>query len=172
MTRRILAVDPGGVHVGMAEFGDDGCTRAWELTPAEAPGYVREAILDPRDPIDVLVIEEFRLYPWLAAQQTYSDFPTVQLIGALKLVWATGGGQWWGAEGGELPILAMQPATIKDPTRSVLRGRGIKSVAKKLKAGGHAADAELHGWHYILREEDRVKQAAKKAGKNRTGKIS
>lgn len=152
---KLLAIDPGGKHVGMAWFEDQECVAVREETPAGAIDETRRQLLTGTD---VLVIEEFRLYPWLAQQQSYSDFPTVQLIGALKLLWATNGGRDWD---GERPVctLAMQPATIKAPTRNVLRGRKIKSVAKREKAGGHCADAELHGHFYVLR-------GAKKAGKN------
>lgn len=163
---KLLAIDPGGVHVGLAAFGDDGCQTAWELTPPTALLELRRQLMGG---LDVLVIEEFRLYPWLAQTLSYSDFPTVQLIGAMKMLWATGGGEVWEEVGAD-PVcqLVMQPATIKDPTRNVLRGRQIKSVAKTSKAGGHAADAELHGWHYLLREEARKKDAQKK--KRKTGK--
>lgn len=52
--------------------------------------------------------------------------------------------------------LTIQPADIKNPTRGILRRKGIKSVAKPISRelyGGrdHVVDAELHGWHYILR---------------------
>lgn len=149
---KLLAIDPGHVHVGMALFEDGVCTNAWEMTPVVALEYVRVNLAEQL--LDVLVIEEFRLYPWMAKQQSFDDLPTVQLIGALKYLWATCGATVFhrqGEDGEQTCVLAMQPATIKEPTRNVLRGRKIKSLAKKLKVGGHAADAELHGYHYVLR---------------------
>lgn len=57
-----------------------------------------------------------------------------------------------------LITLHMQPADIKKPCAGILRQQGIKSLAKtrgaKAFASGktiHCADAELHGWYYILR---------------------
>lgn len=150
---KVLAIDPGGTHVGMALMDTDEirCERAWEETPATALEYLRVHLA--AGDVDVLVIEEFRLYPWLAQTLSYSDFPTVQIIGAMKWLWATCGATVFHGE--KMPCqLKMQPATIKDPTRNLLRGRGIKSTAKKAKAGGHAADAELHGWHCMLRWQE------------------
>lgn len=56
--------------------------------------------------------------------------------------------------------LIIQPADIKKPTAGILRHKGIKSVAKGLGAKHfasgkttHCADAELHGWHYIFKQE-------------------
>lgn len=162
---RILAIDPGGVHVGMATFEDGGCTRAWEEAPANSLDYVRRALAAGE--VDVLIIEEFRLYPWLAQTMSYSDFPTVQLIGAIKFLWATCGATVFDGEKTTCELV-MQAATIKDPTRNVLRGRGIKSQAKKSKAGGHAADAELHGWHWMLRWQERKGKG--KMGNHNKGK--
>lgn len=146
---RTLAIDPGGVHVGMALFLDVECQTAWEMAPAEAIAELRDFILGGL--IDKLVIEEFRLYPWLADTLSYSDFPTVQLIGALKLVWATNGGVDWSGSGAKTVELVMQPATIKKPTRQILKAKKVKSQAKIMKAGNHAADAELHGYHHLMR---------------------
>jgi hypothetical protein len=171
------AVDPGGVHVGMAEFefgkdadGDDyaDCTRAWELDPETAIDTIAAALINYE--IDVLVVEEFRLYPDKAMAQTGSTMPTCELIGQIK----------WAHRldcrrrhrefdrlravksraRSHLDAIArvqstvefvLQPAAIQKPTTGVLRQRGIKSTAKATGAGGHALSAELHGWHYLIR---------------------
>ena len=145
MIERICAVDPGGEHVGVAIFarGADSnwrCQRAAEYTPADFEDWFSQEITYGE--FRVVVVEEFRLYPDKARAQTGSTMPTAELIGVIKYVVRMFGGD---------TKLVLQPAAIKVPTRSLLREHGIKSVAKKLKAGGHAADAELHGWCYLLR---------------------
>lgn len=148
---KMLAIDPGGVHVGMAWFHDEACFHAEEMTPAGCIAEVQRQL--SQGLLDVLVIEKFQLYPWMAQNQAFSEFPTVELIGALKLLWATCGGEVWDDDPGDrrTALLVMQGANIKDPTRRILRAKGVKSVAKKLGAGGHAADAELHGYHHVMR---------------------
>lgn len=180
------AVDPGDVHVGFAEFGvfgtdaaGDGwvCTRAWEKDPDNAIDDIAAAMLQYH--IDVLVVEEFRLYPDKAMAQTGSIMGTCELIGQIK--WAhrldsrrrreevaksvgkeaafrkgTKGYKnvlAWVERNATIDLI-LQPAAIQAPTTGVLRRRGIKSVAKATGAGGHALSAELHGWHYILRGKD------------------
>jgi hypothetical protein len=134
---KLLAVDPGGKHVGLALFTDETCIKAWEETPADAIIFIREEVAE----LDVLVIEEFRLYPWMLDNQAWSDLPTCQLIGVLKYLHAV--------HGDASVKLVMQAATIKKPTARILRARRIVSQAKRSRAGGHAYDAELHGWHYL-----------------------
>lgn len=143
---RLLAIDPGDVHCGMALFhGDRGCQQAWELDPPGCLRYVRGSLEDGE--LDVLIIEKFVLYPWKAQEQAYSQMLTCQLIGALKAAWA-----WWGGE----CELVEQGATIKKPTVGVLRSRKVASKAKQSKAGGHAFDAELHGYYYLLKGKDQT----------------
>ncbi|HEU5046096.1 MAG TPA: hypothetical protein VFT75_18395 [Nocardioidaceae bacterium] len=193
---KLWAVDPGGEHVGMAEFsnfagvaGTGQCDRAWETTPETAVDAIAAAMLNYE--IDVLVVEEFRLYPDKAMAQTGSTMPTCEMIGCIK--WAhrldcrrrrdlfcaaddeldrrddqgqskrTKEHQKWMAQRARNQnevLLVLQPASIQKPTEGVLRKRGMKSVAKASakqirEAGGvgdHALSAELHGWHYLLRQ--------------------
>jgi hypothetical protein len=43
----------------------------------------------------------------------------------------------------------MQGASIKKPTAKILKARKTPSISKRMKAGPHAQDAELHGHFYI-----------------------
>ena len=143
---RIWAIDPGDTHCGMASFAADHWTQGayacvWtnEHTPLDCLQLVNEAI---RDGVEYLVIEEFRLYPWVSDQQAWSQLKTSQLIGALKTTYLQNrqDGQY----------LVMQPASIKKPTTAQLRKRKIPSKAKLAKVGRHCQDAELHGWYWIF----------------------
>lgn len=141
--RVIIAVDPGDLHQGVAVGQRDPkkgwrCsvafeTRAWQLllflSTAAASGN-----------LDAVVYERFVLEPSRAPMLTGTDMETSQVIGAIKYQAGLYG----------VPIVG-QTNKIKTPTKSVLRARNIKSRAKRLKVGGHAADAELHLYHYLLR---------------------
>lgn len=151
LNARMVAVDPGGEHVGVAAFNQDNdgaweCVWAGEYEPQEFEDWLSEALY--RGQIDILVVEEFRLFPEKAAQQTGSDMPTSQLIGAIRYIWRATLKRGWPKEPTELH---MQPPSIKIPTRSKLKNSGVTSMSKFLKIPlDHAADAELHGYYHIL----------------------
>lgn len=172
---KLLACDPGGVHVGLASFQwEPGqrpvCTRAWETNPDGGVDFIAAGLLNYM--FDTLVVEEFRLYPDKAMAQTGSTMPTCEMIGCIK--WAHRLDSRRRQEGWQASalrrdvrdprdqnqvLLAMQPAAIQEPTAGVLRRRQIKSLAKARRAeiraaggeGDHALSAELHGWHYFIR---------------------
>lgn len=131
---RRVAIDPGDIHVGVAVFVGANCIEAYEVEPAEI--LVRMERWMVTEALDEVIVEAFRLYPWMAKNQGFSEFLTPQLIGAIKYVVA---------RFGNMQVIE-QPATVKKPVQAQLKASGIKSVAKANKAGGHAFDAELHGW--------------------------
>lgn len=144
---RILAVDPGEAHIGFAYFEDDAkdwhLVTSWEETDRwEAIDTIRRYITE--EDLDFLVVEEFRLYPGRTQAQSWKKMETSEMIGAIK--WIVREAQ----RHGFIVSLVEQGANIKKPTRGVLKGRGIKRMEG---TGNHAADAQLHGWHWILRRE-------------------
>jgi len=74
--RHLIAVDPGGAHVGVAGFGhnDKGweCTWAGEMSPLEFEDWLSEQAILGR--IDVLVVDEWKLFADKAQQQTGSEW--------------------------------------------------------------------------------------------------
>ena len=68
----------------------------------------------------------------------WSELRTVEVIGVLRERCRQDG-----------TAFVLQPASIKKATEGQLRSRGI--MLKSKGSGGHAKDAELHGWHYWLR---------------------
>jgi hypothetical protein len=134
---QVLAIDPGGVHCGMAWFADGVCVRVEDTSPNLCVDLTNHWLLQPAS--ETLVIEEFRLYPWLAAQQSFSTFATVETIGALKLA------RRWNAPHIDL---VMQPAAIKKPTERIMKARNTRMLAHMENMGVHCADAELHAYHY------------------------
>jgi hypothetical protein len=95
-----------------------------------------------------VVIEEFRLYPDKAAVQGYSQLKTVEVIGVVRYLCAVS----------EIELIE-QGASIKKPARSQMAARGVENEAVKQGAGGHCADAVLHGWYFLSRENQTNKKA-------------
>lgn len=133
----ILAVDPGGSHVGVAVFRGERCIDVTELDPQV---FLEE--LSWRRGIETVVCEEFRLRRSAALSLVGSTLPTVELIGILRHYCRVY----------DIAFVT-QPATIKRPTAAQMRRRGVESLALRRHAGGHARDAELHGWRYIFDHE-------------------
>lgn len=141
----LLAIDPGGIHVGMAMLRRDpaaklgwNCTRAWEERPDTAANLVANHTANQT--IDLLVVEEWRLYAQNARQKIGNDFPTSQLIGVFKYLCRING----------TPI-CMQPAQMRLAARAAVKRQGVAFRANKDHTGGHSMDAELHAWTYVLR---------------------
>ena len=147
----MVAIDPGGVHVGVAGFSYDGqdppagepaelpvCVRATELNPYQTQEMVWS--MCKAGALHALVIESWRLFPQMAAKLVGSDMPTSQLIGSLV----------WMAKHYGVPVILQDPE-IKIPTASLLNRRQIRLRSVREGRGGHAKDAELHGWHWLVR---------------------
>lgn len=137
----VVAIDPGGAHVGWCEglIYEDGTVYVDHLQEYDPDGALdRAEAVFPN--ADVVVIESFRLYPDKAKTLVGSEMETSQLIGALKYL---------ARRNAREPI--MQPASIKAPTESLMRHRGVRHVAVTRGLGGHVKDAETHLYQYVYR---------------------
>ena len=135
---RLVAIDPGDAHVGVAEFAnteggptDWSCVWVKEMYPAEFVDWFEKA----RSRYDEVIYEVFRLYPDKAMAQTGSEMLTAQLIGVIKYLARDAVGQ---------------PASWQQTALGVLRADGVQSRAKLERAGDHCLSAELHGWAYLI----------------------
>lgn len=175
----LQAIDPGDVHCGLAKFHvvppghrlnrsstwQALCEIATELDPVglvrslEPAAWSGELFDELRpDDIALYVVEEFRLYPWMARQQGYSDFKTPRLIGKLEYL----------AERAGKPLY-LQGASNKKPAVAKARryaadlaepGFGPELV--RLASGRydfkgrnqHVRDAIAHGWWWLLTNPD------------------
>ena len=142
--RKIVAFDPGEIHVGVAMLsghrnGSWNIVEVWEVNPHQALQMLEPPYRPDMGEI-TFVIEEWRLYPNKTKEMVGSDFPTAQLIGQMKYLIARA----------DRPVV-MQPAAIKKPTEALMKVRGIQHEAVRQGRGGHAKDAETHAWHYVLR---------------------
>ncbi len=122
----LFAIDPGEKHCGWAEFRDNKLWSSGECTPDEMYAWLEESTR-----FDQVVMEEYRVYPWLLQQHGYSTVPTIEVIGVIKYICRCRG-----------LSLETQPATIK----KVVAARFGKRLSSRNR---HARDAEMHGLYYL-----------------------
>ncbi|QLF82725.1 holliday junction resolvase [Microbacterium phage SBlackberry] len=152
-----LAIDPGDVHVGLAEFtrieGVWYCTWAGEKTPDEFLEWYVQGLRMSR--WVYVVIESWKLFPQAAPIYVGSDMPTSRLIGAIRsLARFIPIDSGWFDE--PMPTHLQDPQ-IKIPTRGVLKRRKLRSVAKILGVPlDHASDAELHGYKFLIDQKEPI----------------
>lgn len=147
---RFVAVDPGDVHVGWAVFTDDNrgtrdwgawrCESAEEITPLDLLNRIISWSNPPRPEFNFAVVEEFRPYPTTIKALIGSDLPTARMIGWIELACHTSG-----------VVLHKQPAHILKATEEMTKRKLITLMSRG--HGGHAKDAELHGWYRVLQGE-------------------
>lgn len=142
---RILAIDPGGVHVGLAEMIEDpkDSLMGWRCKDTAEVSHddmMSRLAKDKLGVYDALVVERFQLYPDVAMSLTGQEMWTSELIGAIRLACLQ-----------QDVSLFKQPASWQQTVQGVLRHLGLRSQAKRQKSGPHAFSAELHGWAYLMR---------------------
>lgn len=176
----LLAVDPGDRHCGLAKFRvlpprtdvnrsetwQARCEWAGEHTPDELVGVFESGVpalaglqVDDGDslrpePIELYVIEEFRLYPWMARQQGYSDFQTPRLIGKLEYLAGKAGRPVY-LQGASIKRQAVARAQryAADALPGATRPELIKLTSGRYDFKGknqHVRDAIAHGWYWLL----------------------
>ncbi len=155
MAFNLLAIDPGDVHNGIAYFGAEDLMveRKWTRDWTEQTLF--DFIETRKHEIDAVVIEEYRLYPELAFEQGYSDFPTVQVIGIVRYLCSKHGINF-----------TKQGASIKRRARRVGERMNMPGEIRMLGAGRnkyrgwdfdgptqHERDATAHGIWYLFNNE-------------------
>lgn len=157
---KILAIDPGETS-GMVRLDISNLVRLGEVRQGVIPVFVRAVDpatlyreLEGPGIYDAVVIEEFRLYPWLATHQSYSTLPTVKVIGVVEYLCAKY----------DTPLYS-QRADIKKEARSIAEATGWKMKDRSLGSGKgkyrgpdfdypgpqHPRDALAHGIYWIYR---------------------
>lgn len=137
--RTLVAIDPGEKHCGVAVWEQG--KGAWsQLQPYEVDPYALFYMIagyEPHGKVTV-VMEEYKLYPWLLQQQGFSAVKTVETIGVVR--WLCHCRDW---------TLVEQSATIKKPATGFMQTKGIEFRG----TNQHMRDAEMHGWYWILKED-------------------
>lgn len=154
--KRLIAIDPGDIHVGWAEFGVvEGQTRCLDAHEEWRPDQAADALARSigRGDVGVVVLERFQLYADKAMAQVGSDMATAEMIGVVKFLVRVHNEDFdakspWSKHRIELIV---QGAAIKKATRAQMKARQIPRLTKP---NTHAGDAEEHGWCAILRGGD------------------
>lgn len=156
-TERMISIDPGDKHVGMAFWtertpGMWECNYAGEFTPEESLEIVGDHL--HAGDIHTLVVEQWRLRAEEAPKLVGQTMDTCKLIGKFELMVdqinmsIEYGAEWLDRE---IQIVMQEPAA-KKPTYAVCKAKGYELVADRLGVPkDHAQDAEIHGVHYIKR---------------------
>lgn len=154
----IWAVDPG-VTVGFAKLQirpRPHKIKFWAdaVHPGELFAALEERNLFYRP--DFIVMEEFRLYPWLASSQGFNTFPAIEVIGVIKYLAAKVDTE-----------VFMQKATVMREGRAAANRHGVPMVQRKLGSGKgaykgwdfdipgppHPRDALAHGFWWAFNNE-------------------
>lgn len=137
---RHLAFDPGHT-VGWAAFEDGDCTGFGQFPYTDWQPIVN--FFWTETPPDAVVFERFALYPNRAAAQSWSEFPAVQVIGALRVLSFVV----------QCPIFSQPPSLIhaNGGITPILRPDVERIVGR---GSPHAKDAVAHGlyWWWYGRE--------------------
>lgn len=144
---KFLCLDPGE-STGCAIFEDDtlieaGTLDAWEmidvlddaLTPdGDLFSFEGAANAGNWEGIELVVMEDWVLYPWAAEAQVWDKQRTVRVIGAVELLCRQHG----------IPLV-LQPAKIKESAEA---GGAEAYFKRPLHPNRHANDAIRHGVYY------------------------
>jgi len=159
MNYLIAAIDPGDRYCGLAVF---------ELCPTGHPELpyldsskrhrvcLRAAETVSPDQLFVwlevnahrlyaVVIERFRLYPWMAREQGFSEFPTPQHIGIIKYIASKAG-----------VLIVMQETSCKREGRNQALKIGFRMPKRRVGKGRHS----YYGPDFDLPGKDHHRDAA------------
>ena len=142
----VLAVDPGET-TGWALLDRGVLKRCGQITPIEshqpnlaaATSLLRSVLREQRlmgDPVPIVVMEKFFLYPHKRKQQTGSTFPTVEVIGVLRLT----------AQQLGLRVIEQSASMAK----TLVTDDRLKSLKFWVPGKKHARDAIRHALYYVL----------------------
>ncbi len=126
----VWSIDPGARHIGWARRRGS-VVWSGEDTEFEVFLHALRSSFESED-VDLVVVEGFALYPWKSKQKSFSSFPEVELIGAIR---------WLCFEHGVLMVV--QPASVKKPAEGFVRSLKLDKWLMMAK-GRHAKDAVLH----------------------------
>jgi len=135
---KIIAIDPGAIHCGVAEFVDGRCWRVAEYDPDGLFEYLDMMMSSASEDVELVVVESFRLYPGKAAAQAWSKMGTVEVIGVIRFLTTQH----------EVELLE-QGAWVKKIARVRMKAQGVDNLAVTQRMGRHCADAVEHGWYFL-----------------------
>jgi hypothetical protein len=140
---RYLAIDPGHT-TGLAWFKDNGdLDDMAEFKLSHLNTFLDQEVTNQ---ICMIIVEDYKLYPWKSMAQSWSRLETVRVIGAID----------YRAHQCGIPVVYQDPA---------IKGIGYKWAGKtpaKNHADSHMLDAYVHGVYYLQKNGIRVPQQGKR----------
>lgn len=128
----VLALDPGEGTTGWAVFNNGDLAAAGQVSGAATE---IENLVECWSPA-IVVAEEYRVYGWKAKQHSWSDIPTLQLIGAMRYI----------CEKKNIPCHLQSAQVAKGfATDEKLRGWDLWQTSAR-----HANDAIRHAVYFLL----------------------
>jgi len=135
-----LAIDPGEVYCGVVEAVGFKEYEMGVKAHTWTPEHLLDYLLNSANYVinyDVVIIEEFRLYPWTAKSLIWSDMPVCKLIGKIEYICERNGIE-----------VVLQKASIKKLpfVKKELKGKKFKTQ--------HEKDAYMHLVYYLEGEKN------------------
>jgi hypothetical protein len=155
----VLAIDPGDKHVGVAlglafaqphpETGavvaEDELFVCWQMDPVPALNAIDTAV--NAGWVDILVIEDWRVYPDKATELVGSRCETARFLGAVEHLVRKYNRMGTAVEGHQCELVE-QPAIVQAQAKAKLREYKMDRTSKPNEP--HALSAELHFWFLIF----------------------
>lgn len=139
-----LAIDPGDT-TGWATFRVDGSAITYGQWTGKEAVYDNLVQMLHDEPIQLIILEDFRLYPWKSMEQAWSQLNTVRIIGAIECI-----------------------CTLRK-LKYVLQSTSVKPLGyryagiqpPKNHKESHGPDAYVHGVYYLQKQGIRLPQQGK-----------
>lgn len=151
---RVLALDPGS-RVGWAAADVDPVTGEWDnLTHGITELWpMSDKVDEVAGNYDLIVIEDWRLYPDKAKTMVGSSFPSVQFIGAVK-----GSAR---RAGTKVVLQGAATKTSADKTMKAVRPELYELVTRPVAHDdGHDQDALRHLWFWTTKHTEVLSAAS------------
>jgi hypothetical protein len=140
---KYLAIDPGHT-TGLAWFRENGDLEHMdELKMSKFHTFLDEQI---NNQICLIIMEDYKLYPWKSSEQSWSRLETVRLIGAVD----------YRAHVCGIPVV------FQDPAIKPIGYKWAGMSKPKNHAHSHMPDAYVHGVYYLQKNGIRTPQQARR----------
>ena len=123
-----IGIDPGSSYTGVA-LGSPEIFETLTLGPDEAGGWL-ESLFETGQ-VRAAACEEFKLYPWMADEQGFSELRVVEVIGVVKYL----------TRKHDIPLVMTKPLW-KKPVAAWMAKQGISEVGNNQ----HEVDAGYALW--------------------------
>jgi hypothetical protein len=170
----IAAIDPGDAWCGLAVFrlsrqprlrydtaidcsklGKIQLMQAETMHPDELYAWLEQHCWDGASDLLAIVLERYQLYPWMARQQGFSEFPTAQCVGVVKYLASRAG----------VPVHMQDAKGCLKGGRAAAKRAGFAMKDRRLGSGRfayrgpdfdlpgkpHRRDAAAHGVYFAAR---------------------